>query len=366
MKLSGLSLFTLVALTAAPAYAWPGMGKINEALLKRQPGSNDGSDRRELIGDLKTTPPAHWTKVGKLVAGIIMGDIEGESDEGNYHPPLLNSQACKKDECCVWGYVSYQLTTLFNEVDGQCNDLARAAVRMGFHDAGTWSKRMAAHGKDFGGADGSLALAAEEVKRPENKGLDKVVAKALELSRTWRVGVADMIQFMAIHATVTCPLGPRLRVFIGRKDSKRPAPNGLLPGVTQPADDLIALFEDKTISPHDLTALLGAHTTSKQFFFNTSHTGDSQDDTPGVWDVRFYGQTLENKPMDGVFRFESDIVLSTHPRVHEEWMEFAGPGGQDHWNADYATAYTRLSLLGVYNINGTSPFTILCLQECRY
>ena len=356
MKFSSLSVCTLVALTVAPTYAWPGMGKINDALIKRKDGQDDGDTPRELIGDLKTTPPHKWTKVGKAVAGIIMGTTRGESNEGgNYRPPgELRSKACKNDPCCAWGHVSEFLTKQFTAPDGTCNDLARASVRMGFHDAGTWSKNLAAQGQDFGGADGSLILASSEVGRPENKGLEVIVAKTREWADKFKVGTADMVQFMAIHAVVTCPLGPRLRMFVGRQDSSRACPNGLLPGVTQPADDLIALFEDKTIGPHDLAALLGAHSTSRQFFVNASHAGESQDDTPGVWDVRFYGITLQDVVPPGVFKFESDMALANHPRVNDEWVQFAGPGGQNHWNEDYATAYTRLSMLGVNNINSMS------------
>ena len=56
-----------------------------------------------------------------------------------------------------------------------------------------------------------------------------------------------------------------------------------MPDVHAPADDLIALFEDKTITPHDLTALMGAHSTSKQSGVDPSKAGASQDTTPGVW-----------------------------------------------------------------------------------
>ena len=36
--------------------------------------------------------------------------------------------------------MSAELTKLFVRADGQCNDNARAAVRFGFHDAGSWDK----------------------------------------------------------------------------------------------------------------------------------------------------------------------------------------------------------------------------------
>lgn len=152
-------------------------------------------------------------------------------------------------------------------------------------------------------------------------------------------------------ATVVCPLGPRIRSFVGRIDNPVAAQDGLLPDVLASADSLISLFEDKTIKPHGLAALLGAHTTSQQRFFDVQRALDPQDSTPGVWDVLFYGQTLDPNPPKRVLKFPSDVVLSTHPRITSEWQDFAGPGGQDHWNDDFAKEYVRLSMLGVNNIN---------------
>ncbi|KAF2747941.1 class II peroxidase [Sporormia fimetaria CBS 119925] len=242
--------------------------------------------------------------------------------------------------------------------NGRCNAEARAAIRLGFHDAGTWSQVLADQGKDYGGADGSIALSKEEESRPENKGLEKIIMRVRQWQRQWGVGMADLIQFAAIHAVVTCPLGPRIRFFVGRKDSSKPAIDGLLPGVDDSADKLIKLFQDKTISPHDLVALLGAHTTSEQFHVQVSPRGASQDGTPGVWDTLFYNQTLGLGPLPKeVFRFKSDIVLAEDPRTRDEWFAFTGPEGQNHWNEDYSYSYTRLSLLGVNNINELTECT---------
>jgi hypothetical protein len=50
-------------------------------------------------------------------------------------------------------------------------------------------------------------------------------------------------------------------------------------------DELVQVFLDKGISPEELAALLGAHSTSKQFEFDPSKSGAALDTTPGVWDV---------------------------------------------------------------------------------
>lgn len=183
--------------------------------------------------------------------------------------------------------------------------------------------------------------------------------------------MADLIQFMAQVAVVVCPLGPRSRTFIGRKDSSEACPDGLLPPVTGSAAFNIELFRNKTIEPHGLTALIGAHTTSQQFFVDPSRAGDPQDSTPGVWDVKFYGETLNGAP-DRVFKFESDIKLSVAPETREEFLKFVTD--QDDWNEvrhtsrsfcecfadilqDFAREYIRLSLLSVYQINSMTECT---------
>lgn len=365
-----LSLCLLV-LTATPStIAWPGMKtsgnpsaashaekyrSLHNRLNERANGVDDGSGTPELIGDLRTQGAT--TPTGQKISDILLskgGSPESEPPNPPYSPPgQLKTPKCQKDTCCRWFWVSQFLTAQFTNPDGTCNDDARASVRLGFHDAGTWSKSLAAQGKDFGGADGSLILSAEEINRPANGGLADIRGKAAAWSNKFGVGVADMVQFMSIHATVTCPLGPRLYAFVGRKDSSRPSVDGLLPDVHAPADELIALFEDKTIPPHDLAALLGAHSTSKQFGVDPARAGQAQDETVGVWDVRFYNTTLVTAKTGieppGVFVFPSDKVISLDPRTNNEWEMFIDH--QDHWNEDYAKAYTRLSLLGVNNIN---------------
>lgn len=177
---------------------------------------------------------------------------------------------------------------MFTNSDGTCNDAARAAVRLGFHDAGAWSKTSGS-----GGADGSLILSIDEINRSENNGMQDIRLKAIALLAkyaAWGVGAADLAQYMHNVATVVCPLGPRVLTFVGRKNSILSDPKGLLPDTNSPADQLIDLFAAKTINFKDLIALIGAHTTAKQRFVDTSKAGQSLDSTPGVWDVKFYSE----------------------------------------------------------------------------
>lgn len=142
------------------------------------------------------------------------------------------------------------------------------------------------------------------------------------------------------------------------QDATKAAPDGLLPSVSSDANTLFDLFRDKTISPHDLAALVGAHSTSQQFTTSPNlikDFGKPQDTTPGVWDVSFYNETIQPTPLPKTFRFASDSVIAKDPRTSDEWNSFIGD--QKHWNEDYAKAYIRLSLLGVNVINGMTECT---------
>lgn len=168
------------------------------------------------------------------------------------------------------------------------------------------------------------------------------------LANTYGVGVADMIVFAGNHAIVTCPGGPRVQTYIGRKDSNSPAPNGLLPDVNAPAADLFKLFQNKGFDEVDLAALLGAHSTSNQFNFDKAHSGTPQDTTPGVWDVNYYGETLN--PPAGVTVFPSDAKLSQYARVGKEFKGFVNNQGK--WNGKFASAMAKMALFGSAGTSG--------------
>ncbi|KAJ4335420.1 hypothetical protein N0V95_008899 [Ascochyta clinopodiicola] len=412
MKLSHIIVGGLGALTIIECtYAYPGMDATVRAIeqrveeRQRRPGfqrlpsqvrrqtigaadpeapedpnevddpADEAGDVPVLIGDIKdggTTP------VGKTIANILLEKESGQSSVGGYQiPGQLGTAKCKADTCCVWAHISLRLTSLFRGQSGRCNSYARAAIRLGFHDAGTWKE-----GLGYGGADGSIILAPEEISRSDNRGLQDIVKVLGNLQRQsfkqYGVSMADLIQFAAKHAVVSksplpkprciktppnnlpaCPLGPRIRTFVGRKDSTKANQDGLLPSVNDSADQLITLFAAKTITAHNLVALLGAHTTSQQSFVDPSRASAPQDGTPGVWDTLFYNQTLGLGPLPkAVLRFPSDVVLARDPRTSDEWLKFSiGAKGQEHWNEDYAYSYIRLSLLGVGNVNNLTECT---------
>lgn len=226
------------------------------------------------------------------------------------------------------------MVAAFKGPSGRCTNLARGAVRLGFHDAAGFSKATGPQG----GADGSIILAAEEMTRVDNRGLEPIVAQTkawYDKYKSYGVTAADLIQMGANVATVVCPLGPRVKSYVGRKDSSVAAPNGLLPNVNSSASVLIELFQNKTIEPNGLTSLLGAHTTSQQRFVDPARAGDPQDSTPGVWDVLYYNETINPNAPPRVFKFQSDINLAADPRTGTLFKFFADPAHADRqqdWN----------------------------------
>jgi hypothetical protein len=286
-----------------------------------------------LIGDLKVQ--TGLTPVGVNITSVLKGDGSAEAKtDGGYTPTgPLGSAACKADTCCVWSYIAADLKTFFTETDKSCNTWARRAVRLGFHDAAGWSKPNALAGKDFGGADGSIALSAEEAARPEHKGLEEIIGKVQEWQATYGVGMADLIQFASNVAAVVCPLGPRTRTWVGRKDSSVASPLNLVPDIKDSTDKILCMFADKSISYNQLIALLGAHSTSQQFFVDPSKAGQPQDDTPGVWDTKFYQQHRPGQVApSGVFQFSSDLALANDTRAKDQWTIFA-ISGRPTWAA---------------------------------
>ncbi|KAF2197373.1 ligninase LG6 precursor [Delitschia confertaspora ATCC 74209] len=327
VRKSALTVLSLGLLAAASPAAVPNVGSGTLQLAPRVPTPGLIDD---LLGGITT-------EIGLLIKDILNGLKSAQSDELSSKPLTC---LLGLDPCCKWYDVSAALTDLFKGANGQCTDLARGAVRFGFHDAGAWSESS-----PNGGADGSLMMDFGEENRPENNGLQTIRTTLRSVQAKFGVGYADLAQFAHNHATVTCPRGPRIRTFVGRKDATKAAPEGLLPDVHSPADTLIKLFEDKSFTPHDLAALVGAHTSAKQRFVDTAQANKPMDTTPGVWDVEFYNETLHPPANGEIFVLPSDQVLSKHPRVEDEWKEFVGD--QRHWNEDYAKAWVRMSLLGV-------------------
>lgn len=250
----------------------------------------------------------------------------------------------------IWNTISTDLTSSFI-AGGQCTDMARAAIRYAFHDAGTFSLNLPFAAPAGGGADGSLLLNADEIKRGENGGLgdyNVFIGNLWNKYKSNGVGAADLIYFAGNHAVVTCPGGPQVRTVIGRTDSSVASPTGVMPpgfGPGSDHDSLLKLFQDKGFSAEDLAALIGAHSTSRNVSPQPNiPKNDPQDSTPGVWDVKYYSETYN--PPAGVSRFDSDINLSNvSTAVGKKFQGFVN--NQNKWTGKFADAMYRLSVLGI-------------------
>lgn len=84
----------------------------------------------------------------------------------------------------AWTDVAADLKTSFI-TDGLCNDDARAAIRLSFHDCFT------------GSCDGSVILANECTDRGENTQLIDICSSLGGKATQFGVGTADLIQFAA-------------------------------------------------------------------------------------------------------------------------------------------------------------------------
>lgn len=318
-------LTTACAVASANAYSFHSA----RALADLQRHSAHSPRSNVLLGDLARNP-GNFSPSGAAISGVLTGASPATADPTDYKPPgAPGSPQCSQDLCCSVGYmVADTLRPAFTSPQG-CTALARGAIRLGFHDAAAWNSSL-----PTGGADGSLVLNAQEAARSDNRGLEEIIAQ----TRTWYdqykgtgISMADLIQVSAITAVAACPGGPRIKTFLGRKDSTNLPPEGLLPSATADAQTNIALFEAKTFSAADLVALVGAHTVSTQSTVDPSKPDASQDTTPATWDTLYYGQTADPSTPPGVVKFPSDVSLASSPATSGTWKEFeTNLGG---WNA---------------------------------
>lgn len=311
----------LVAFAATSTLAYPGMDRVLNEIEAR----NNGIEQRstELLGDLLD---GLLSAVGNIIKSILEGGSATGDGTTYTVPGPLGSDACEKDTCCVWSYVTAELKEAMQDSNG-CTDAARGAIRQGFHDAATWDKDSS-----YGGADGSLLL-SDELGRIENRGLAAIGAQTTTWYNKYKqygVGMADLIQTAALVGTVSCPGGPRIRSFVGREDNSQAGPTGKLPSPFQDAQSLIDLFTAKTFTASDLVALVGAHTASMSSFVDSSRPNSPQDSTPNLWDTKFYSETLGSDNTT-ILVFPSDKNLATYSQTSGQWKVFAGNGGQGAW-----------------------------------
>jgi hypothetical protein len=124
-----------------------------------------------------------------------------------------------------------------------------------------------------------------------------------------------------------------VQTFVGRTDATQAAAPGQLPTANDSGDSSLAHFQARGFSASDLAALIGAHSTARQFTTDPSKAGAPLDTTPSEWDVDFYSQTLEKK---APFSLNSDLSLANQTTVGPIFKQFAA--SKPAWDAAFAPA----------------------------
>ncbi|KAF7351682.1 Peroxidase [Mycena sanguinolenta] len=233
---------------------------------------------------------------------------------------------------------------------GRCGDNARAAIRLAFHDAGTFSLALQANALPNGGADGSLLVDPNEVLRSENNGLQNIVSLLKPLPAQFGVSPGDILHLAGVLAVLACPGGPVIPAYVGRSAPRNIAPTGLLPDPEDSVNVLLARFADMGFKSREVMALIGAHTTGKQRFVDPAAANTTFDTTVQIWDTRFCNTPLDTETADpttvlpGTFKLDSDVNFATNPTTAPDFNRFIGK--QDDWMSEYAAAHEKMSLLG--------------------
>jgi len=224
----------------------------------------------------------------------------------------------------VWTDVAKELQSDF----AGCGADAHAAIRAPFHDCIN------------NGCDGSLIL-SDECSRSENAGLSSICSKLAAWSTKYNVGAADIIQFAAATAISACPLGPKVKALVGRKDNSDAAPLGSVPSSRDPVDKILAAFSAKGFSADDVVALMGTHSVALQFNDDPSQAGKNLDSTPNVYDTTFYKETKDGT---APYSLQSDKLLSNSSQTEKTWSAFADSA--DVWSEAFTSAWERFAVVG--------------------
>jgi len=301
----------------------------------------------------------------RLVAGakspILLPNVEDT-------PPLIleaeSNHSLTRDQCKPWFTILRELqANIFN--DGKCNDQAREALRLTFHDAVGRSRILEASGSfGGGGADGSIIQFADtELANPANDGLEDIVLALRDVTDNHNVSYGDIIQFTGAVGLSNCPGSPRLTFHAGRPDAVAPSPPGLVPSPTDSADVLLARMSDAGFTIEETVALLGAHSVARQKTIDPSVPNVPLDSTPEVFDTKFYSEMLLNgtcypgegrstaevkSPLKNVMRLTSDAAIAQHPSTAGTWRSFAG--NHDVMRAAFRGAMQKLANQGHVNL----------------
>ncbi|KZT73746.1 class II peroxidase [Daedalea quercina L-15889] len=253
--------------------------------------------------------------------------------------------------------------------EGKCNDQAREAIRLTFHDAVGRSHALKSSGAfEGGGADGSIIWFANvELADPANDGLEDIVLALKDVADNHNVSYGDIIQFAGAVGLSNCPGSPRLAFYAGRPDPVAPSPSGLIPSPTDSADVLLARMSDAGFTAEETVALLAAHSVARQKTIDPSVPNMPLDSTPEVFDTQFYTEMLlkgtcypgrgrsaaeVKSPLKSTMRLASDAAVAQHASTAGTWRALAdNPGAMQ---TAFREAMQKLATQGHTNLTDCS------------
>jgi hypothetical protein len=196
MKFSQISLCAAIAALIEPSMAYPGMGSTLTELRRRISKRDNPVGTNIPLGDLAQGPK---TPVGKTILDCFANEIDcyvtdpkvGLEMRCRCNLLITMIDICRPSpavvpvsrrhllrlgefvlvcqispcSCHLQDYIQKDLVKYFSNSDGTCNQAARAAIRLSFHDAGPWQQ-----GAPYGGADGSSKCAGLQcLKQPPDR-----------------------------------------------------------------------------------------------------------------------------------------------------------------------------------------------------
>ncbi|KAI0800313.1 peroxidase MNP1 [Fomes fomentarius] len=249
-----------------------------------------------------------------------------------------------------------------NLFHNECAENAHESFRLVFHDSVAFSPLLESQGKfGGGGADGSIILFENiETNFHANGGLDDIVNLQKPIIARHNISAADFIQLAGSLALSQCPGAPRTQFFLGRKDAKRPAPDGLVPEPFDSVDKILARLLDVGFQDFEVVWLLSAHTIAAADKVDTTIPRTPFDSTPEIFDTQFFvetqlkGTSFPGKanvqgeslsPIRGEMRLQSDFLIARDSRTACEWQSFVDD--QEKFEETFPDVFGRLGLLGV-------------------
>ncbi|KAJ7629579.1 heme peroxidase [Mycena rosella] len=166
----------------------------------------------------------------------------------------------------------------------RCDVLACASVRLAFHDAGPFSLALQAENRPNGARDGSLLTDPDELKCPENNGLQAVVGALQGLPDKFNVSPGDVLHLAGTLARL--PWWPGDQHLRWPQVASQPRAGRPAPEPQRPVKVLTDCFADMYFTIRELMVLIGEHSTGKQRFQSSASVNAPFDSTVDVWDRR--------------------------------------------------------------------------------